>query len=269
MKRRYHNTVTMASQDFDIHAKNYDTLFTNSSIGRAQRKRVYLFLSEMLASKSSLSVLELNCGTGEDAAYLSKKGHRVLATDISEEMIAQSKKKHPKINFKTLDIRSITSETFDDRFDIIFSNFGGFNCLSREELAAFLRVSKHLLNPKGKIILVIMPKNTAWERMYFLAKGSFKKAFRRKSTSAVQANVEGVHVPTWYYNPKDIVTLATDTLDLLTIKPIGITIPPSYLEPFFLKRQKMLDGLAKMESWFRSPFWAKYADHYFIAFQKK
>ena len=113
---------------FDKHAQNYDDAFTFSTIGQAQRKRVYLFLSEIL-KENNLNILELNCGTGEDANYLTSKGHRVLATDISAEMISQAKKKYPTINFQTLDITSISLEQpdsllagmLDEKFDVIFS----------------------------------------------------------------------------------------------------------------------------------------------------
>lgn len=257
------------TQDFDIHAINYDDIFTHSKIGKAQRDRVHLFLSEILTTSKSLSILELNCGTGEDANYLTQKGHQVLATDISEEMIKQGKKKNPNVAFKTIDITTITAHTFDQKFDMIFSNFGGLNCVSKEDLKRFFDVSETLLKPDGKVVLVIMPKNTLWERLYFLAKGDFKKAKRRNTTQAVIANVEGIGVPTWYYNPKEVVTLSKEKLSPLIIKPVGITIPPSYLEPFFLKKKKMLRKLIKIESWFSSSFWAKYADHYFIALQKK
>lgn len=257
------------TQDFDIHAKNYDNVFTHSSIGMAQRKRVYFFLSEILQTSPALSILELNCGTGEDATYLSKKGHQVLATDISKEMIAESRKKNPNITFKTLDITSISSETFEQKFDVIFSNFGGLNCLSKEQLKSFLDVSETLLNPNGKTILVIMPKNTLWEQLYFLLKGSFKKAYRRNTSQSIAANVEGVAVPTWYYNPKEIVALASEKLKTISIKPVGIAIPPSYLESFFVKKKRFLGALVKIESWLSSSFWAKYADHYLIILQKK
>ena len=32
-------------------------------------------------------VLELNCGTGEDAVFLARRGVRVLATDLSGAMV--------------------------------------------------------------------------------------------------------------------------------------------------------------------------------------
>jgi len=168
--------------NFDIHAQNYDTIFTHSVIGKAQRDQVYDYLSKELSIKNQLHVLELNCGTGEDAVYLHKKGHHVIATDISEEMIAVAKNKHQDITL----------------------NFGGLNCLSDVQLQAFLKTSEALLTDQGKLIMVIMPKHTLWERFYFLLKFQFKNAFRRNTTKAIYANVEGVQVPTWYYNPKDV-----------------------------------------------------------------
>lgn len=253
---------------FDIHAQNYDDAFTFSSIGRAQRQRVHLFLSELLKD-NNLNILELNCGTGEDANYLTNKGHNVLATDISSEMIAKAKDKYPTINFQTLDITAISSEVTNEKFDVIFSNFGGLNCLSKGQLGDFLGASQTLLKTNGKAILVLMPKKTFWERLYFMLKLQPKKAFRRNTEKAITANVEGVEIPTWYYNPKEVITLAKESLKPISLKPIGITIPPSYLESFFLKRKIALNFLIKIESWLSSSFWAKYADHYLIAFSKK
>ncbi len=256
------------ANSFDIHAQNYDDAFTFSNIGQAQRKRVYFFLSEML-KEDNLNILEINCGTGEDANYLTNKGHNVLATDISTAMIAQAKKKYPTINFQTLDITSNAIEKLDKKFDVIFSNFGGLNCLSKAQLATFLGISEALLKTNGKAILVIMPKKTLSERLYFILKLQPRKAFRRNSHNPVHVYVEGVKIPTWYYDPKEVVTLAKEKLKPVAIKPIGIAIPPSYLEPFFAKRKGLLKLLEQIESWLSSSYWAKYADHYLIAFTKE
>ena len=258
-------------ENFDIHAKNYDTVFTFSEIGKAQRNRVYHFLKDNILSKSNLNILELNCATGEDARYLTEKGHRVLATDISSEMINIAKEKHQNsgIRFQELDITKITAETFSEKFDLIFSNFGGLNCLSPSELKKFISISSELLSPSGKLVLVIMPKNCLWERFYFSIKGDFKKAARRNTNDFVLANVEGIKIPTWYYNPVEVVSLASINYKTIAIKPIGITIPPSYLEPFFKNKRWWLNLLIWKEKWLSSGIWAKYADHYLIIFQKK
>jgi len=257
--------------NFDVSAKNYDTVFTFSEIGKAQRNRVHYFLKEDILNKSNLNILELNCGTGEDARYLAEKGHRVLATDISKEMINVAKEKHHKsrVIFQELDITKINSETFSEKFDLIFSNFGGLNCVSKLELDSFLKTSDSLLHPKGKLVLVIMPKVCLWERFYFSIKGDFKKATRRNTNDFVLANVEGIKVRTWYYNPEEVVSLTLSNYKKLTVKPIGITIPPSYLEPFFNTKKNLLRFLIRLEKLFSNRFWAKYSDHYLIALEKK
>ena len=60
--------------------------------------------------------------------------------------------------------------------------------------------------------MVIMPKNTLWERFYFSLKFQYKNAFRRNTKKAVYANVEGIQVPTWYYNPKEVTAFAKSVL---------------------------------------------------------
>lgn len=257
------------SNDFDIHAQNYDAVFTHSSIGKAQRDRVYSYLTKELDTVNHLNILELNCGTGEDANYFHQKGHQVIATDISEEMLTVAKEKHPEIRFQIVDITTITPTTFDQKFDVIFSNFGGLNCLSDTQLHDFLKTSETLLADHGKLMMVLMPKNTLWERFYFLLKLQFQKAFRRNTKEAVYANVEDVQVPTWYYNPKDITAFAKAYAKPIGIKPIGIAIPPSYLEPYFKNKPRFMKLLITLESWFQHPFWAKYADHFLISFEKK
>lgn len=257
--------------NFDVSAKNYDTVFTFSEIGKAQRNRVYHFLKKNILEKNNLHILEINCGTGADANSFSKMKHTVLATDISSEMIKVAKQKStsPTIEFKQLDIRNITSTTFLDKFDFIFSNFGGLNCLSPKELRDFLFISDSLLKPNGKMALVLMPKNCLWDRFYFLVKGEFKKIARRNTNQPILANLEGVQIPTWYYNPKEIISNASEKFKIVSLNPIGIIIPPSYLEPFFKNKKIVLKFLEWKEKWLSNKFWAKYADHYLIVFHKK
>lgn len=257
--------------DFDNAAKNYDVVFTHSVIGKAQRNRVYHFLSEEIRNTKSLHILEVNCGTGEDALFFAKNGHKVIATDISENMINLAKKKDStaSVRFLQQDITTITCASFSEKFDLIFSNFGGLNCLSLDQIRAFFTISEKLLKPKGKLMLVVMPKNCLWERFYFSVKGSFKEARRRNSNEPILVNVDGIKVSTWYYNPKDLISLSKEKYNTLFIKPIGIAIPPSYLESYFQRNKKLLNALVIIEGWLSSKFWARYADHYLIAFQKQ
>ncbi|MFY7988470.1 MAG: class I SAM-dependent methyltransferase [Flavobacterium sp.] len=255
--------------DFDSAAQNYDNHFTNSEIGKLQRNKVYYQIKKYLINCKN--ILEINCGTGEDAIWMASQNLKVTATDISEKMIevAQSKSNLENLIIFQADINAISIQFKDKKFDSIFSNFGGLNCLTADELTFFFKNSTYILSEKGKLILVIMPKNTLWEKIYFLLKGKFETAFRRTKKVAF-ANVDGTSVPTYYYNPKDIVNLTNVNFDCLEVKPIGFFIPPSYLEPFFKNKKGFLQFLnileTKIKNW---SFLSKYADHYLIILQKK
>lgn len=254
--------------NFDKAAIFYDNSFTNTGIGKAQRNMVYYQLHEILSENKS-SILEINCGTGEDAIWLADKGFQVTATDISNEMIAVAKTKSNTIHFAQADINTIAEQFSGSQFDVIFSNFGGLNCLTTQELHRFFLKCHEILSEKGQLVLVIMPKHTLWEKMYFILKGKFEEAFRRTKQVA-NANVDGVNVPTYYFNPNDVVQLSKDNFNFVSVNPIGFFIPPSYLEPFFKNRKRMLQFLVFLDSKIRNiQFLSKFADHYLIVIQKK
>lgn len=254
---------------FDKAAPHYDASFTNSKIGKMQRDLVYKQLAKELFSIQN--ILEINCGTGEDALWLAQQNFKVTATDISSKMIevAKSKAVLDNLTFSTVDIKTIAMKFSGQKFDLIFSNFGGLNCLSKPELVKFFKDSSTLLSEKGKLVLVIMPKNTLWEQGYFLAKAQFSRAFRRKK-EVVVADVDGEKVPTYYYNPKDIVNLAGNDFEWLNHKPIGFFVPPSYLESFFKNKEGILRFLLGLENKISErSLLSKRADHYILTLQKR
>jgi ubiquinone/menaquinone biosynthesis C-methylase UbiE len=257
--------------DFDAAAASYDASFTHAVIGKAQRKRVYERLSEILHKSETKKILEVNCGTGEDAAWLAQQDFEVVATDISEAMIrvAKSKPGNENLVFSQADINDLPRHFENQKFDLIFSNFGGLNCLSLSRLRLFFKNASELLTPGGELVLVIMPRNTKWEQLYFLAKADFSNAFRRKEKSAI-ANVGGQNVLTYYYNPKEVARLAHDYFDAKKVSPIGFFVPPSYLEPFFGRHPNLFSMLDASESGARHfRFLARHSDHYLIHLRKR
>lgn len=256
---------------FDVAASNYDQTFTHTVIGKLQRKYVYGHLSKILKESTPKKILEINCGTGEDAIWLAQQNFEVIATDLSQEMIAVAKNKGDfnHLRFQQADINELATHFVEQEFDLIFSNFGGLNCLSAIELEMFFKNAAQLLSEKGKMVLVIMPKNTLWERFYFLRKANFKNILRRKKGKAI-AHVEGQKMNTYYYNPTEIIALAAPYFSKIQLNPIGFFVPPSYLEPYFKNKPRLISFLNNLESQVQQQKWlAKYADHYVIIFQKR
>ncbi|MGB5287016.1 MAG: methyltransferase domain-containing protein [Ignavibacteriaceae bacterium] len=263
-------------QAFDTIASGYDASFTYSLIGMAQREIVWRYLKHSFGNKKALNILELNSGTGEDALWFTKEGHKVLATDISEKMIGIIGEKiddsdlSSHIRIMKLDIREIESVKFEEKFDLIFSNFGGMNCISPEEINGLPAVLSRLLMPKGRLIMVIMPKYCIWETKYFLLKLNPKKAFRRYADTGTIAKLSGQEFNTSYYNPAQIKKMFDKYFNVIASKPVGFFIPPSYLEKFFESKRKTFNILKKLEDLITNlSYLASFSDHYLIDFQVK
>ncbi len=260
----------MQPQAFDTYAKDYDAHFTNSFIGKAQRWQVYKQVKKYISFQAK-KVLEINCGTGEDAVWLALQGASVLATDISEGMlqVTRQKKAGHFINTKQMssqDIKLLSPE----KFDVIFSNFGGLNCLSEKELIDFKNGCLQVQNTSGQLAFVIMGTTCWWERFYYNRKKDPARANRRLNKSGAETVMDGHHFKTWYYSPEDMKALFNSHYKHIATKPIGLFVPPSYLE-HYVKKRKMLFGLLKfMDSLLGNfSFLANRADHYLIVFEKK
>lgn len=261
---------------FDHIARGYDAEFSNSAIGVLQRKQVHAFLETSLEPGRPLDILELNCGTGEDALWFGRRHHRVLATDISERMIEVARQKAGvlfsggNIAFEVMDLLDAAEKLKGRKFDLVFSNFGGFNCLDNHQLANWLgRQLPALLNPGGKLIAVIMPRFCAWETLYFLSKFRFRKAFRRLTGGPVAGKLSPeVSVNTWYHSPRWVRHHLPEGLRVTDIKPVGMFIPPSCLNHFFADRPSWLKRLAGMEKKMAQvKAAAAFSDHFLIEVQ--
>ena len=258
---------------FDTAASGYDKSFTHTEVGKMQRQRVYSYLEPYLGNSNTLDILELNCGTGEDALFMAKNGHRILATDLSPEMLSTARGKSEgisNIQFQLLNINDLDQLDASDKYDIIFSNFGGLNCIAPDQFQDFFSNARTKLKKGGKIILVIMSKSCLWEQFFYLAKGNRAKAYRRNSDKGLPVVVGESEVMTWYYNPNNILGYADNAFKKILLRPIGILIPPSYLNAFFKRNKRLLKALSWLENTICNfGFLSPYADHYLIIFKLK
>ena len=110
---------------FDSLAAGYDREFTDTLIGAAMRQAVWSRLDA--AFGPGQRVLELNCGTGEDAVHLGRRGVQVLATDVSARMLDATREKVARaglagvVQVEQLDIRALRIEDRGSR--------GGWNAI--------------------------------------------------------------------------------------------------------------------------------------------
>ncbi len=259
---------------FDRSAEKYDEEFTNSSIGRMQRNRVWNYLNTKINPQEFPRVLELNCGTGEDAKWLASKGFQVTATDQSRNMTehaarkVQAAKLHA--DFQVCSFEEINNRFVAGSFDLIFSNFGGLNCIDEAALRLLGEELSLLLRPGGRFIAVVMSDDCTLERWYFKRKNMEAEANRRKKAGGVTTTIEGATFTTHYYSPEQFAKIMSNVFLVQAQKAVGWTIPPSYTENYFRTKPFLLKALNAFENTFgNSAGLAKKADHFLIDFVKK
>jgi ubiquinone/menaquinone biosynthesis C-methylase UbiE len=70
---------------FDRLAPGYDASFTDRLPARWLRQRVRERVCQHLPEHAR--ILDVGCGTGEDAIWFAERGHDVAATDVSHRML--------------------------------------------------------------------------------------------------------------------------------------------------------------------------------------
>lgn len=249
--------------DFDTAAKAYDSTFTHTKIGQRQRQVVWNHVDNILNKDyTKKSILELNCGTGEDARHFAEAGHQVLATDISEEMLTVTLGKCqalPNVSTQQLDLSNLPK--IDQSFDLIFSNFGGLNCIDRNQLRLFSTWAEAHLNTGGQLILVIMPRDTLIERWYRKFKGDKQLLSLRQSNKPTQVNVDGQAVSTYFYNPEELEEIFSE---FKMKKCLATGYVPSYWSGH--RMESLLLVLSKLFSLVGLS--GKYGDHYLVEMVK-
>lgn len=199
--------------------------------------------------KINESILELNAGTGADAAYFVQQGYRVHATDVAGGMVsaiqnkikisnAQDRFSAQKVSFTELE------KIKGAPYDLVFSNFGGLNCIP--DLHSVTKFLNQMVKPRGYVVWVIMPPVCPWELAQVM-RGKFRVATRRLNPRGVLANVEGAKVMTWYHAPKKVVEAFMPEFQLVQKQTLSLFCPPSYMDRFPHRFPRLTQSLLQLD----------------------
>jgi ubiquinone/menaquinone biosynthesis C-methylase UbiE len=257
--------IDQARRAFSAQAPLFDSYEKSNIILQWMRRQVYKHEEKFLSPGDS--IFELNAGTGIDAVHFAQQGHSVFAIDLAEGMIAELEK---KVNFLQLTEKvSYARCSFTDlhslpagRFDHVFSNFGGLNCIP--DLGIVARQLPVFLKPGATVTLVIMPRVCPWELLHILAENS-TLAFRRLSRKGTTAHIEGHHFTTYYFSPEDVTRSFGTRFRLVRLRGLASISPPPYMSLFFGRHPGLYTVLTMLDELFSAiPPFNRWADHYII-----
>lgn len=252
---------------FSKQSLNYDAADLENRILQDMRKQVYSHVSKFL--KEDNRILELNAGTGIDALHFAQLRHYVHATDLSDGMIDQIEKKitqhlNNRLTCQQLSYDQLTALS-GQRFDYVFSNFGGLNCI--DDLTKVTKNLSGILNSKAFVTCVIMPPVCPWELLWIF-KGEIKHAFRRFHKKGVMAHLEGEYFLTYYHSLTQIKEAFGEEFKFIKAEGVCALSPPpasidfSMKHPYFHQFLKTVDAAMR----FSFPF-NRWADHIIVTFQ--
>jgi SAM-dependent methyltransferase len=251
---------------FDVLAPSYDADFTRTAIGTYLRGITHQRLAPYI--KQGDSVLELGCGTGEDALWLATQGAHVTATDASHKMLDLTRHKtHGKtVQVAQLDMNALPVDYTQD-FDGVFSNFGALNCVEhRSDLARWLASR---VKANGWLALVVMPPFCFWETLWHGVHGDFTTSTRRRKPATFKPDEHSLPMNITCPTPRELAQDFAPHFRVEQVLPLGVFLPHSAAYGVVEKRPKLLRLLQSLDHITQHvSLLSRYADHYWIVLRR-
>jgi SAM-dependent methyltransferase len=262
--------ASQAGLAFDALAERYDEIFTRTLVGRLQRQTVWKALDG--AFRAGQTILELNCGTGEDALFMAGRGIRVRACDAAPRMIAVAWERKARelpgadMEFQVLPSERLATLQPERPFDGVLSNFSGLNCVG--DLRGVAVELGRLVRGGGRALLCLSARVCLWELAWYLAHGKPRKALRRLGGKSV-ARVEGVEVEVRYPTIGAVRRAFAPEFRLRGMRAVGLLIPPSYAEGWASQHRRTLSVLEKLDRRLGAlPILCRLGDHFLFDFER-
>ena len=248
--------AAVAGAAFDRIASRYDELWACSPVGRLQREAVWQRLDKLFNDGNTL--LDLGCGTGEDALHFMRRGMSVRAIDASSEMVSIAHSRG--VDASVLGIEQL--DRVQGCFDGVISNFGAFNCVA--DLHAIRPVLARLIRPGGHLAICILGHFCLWETVWRLLQGQPRKAGRRWRCEQLSASLQ---IPVRFLSVSNLARAFHPEFTLSDWRGIGAFVPPSYVPSLPLYLLRALGTLDRLVA--HLPLLRALADHRLIVFVRK
>lgn len=265
----------VAASAFDSVAAEYDAVFTDSRIGRAQRSAVWADLAKVF--RPGDRILEIGCGTGVDACFLAERGVSVVACDSSREMIRLararatshlSRVRNSSVSFHYCAAEQLAQFAAYGPFDGAFSNFGGLNCVS--DIGDIIRTLSLLLRPSARVLFCLMGPCCGWEFLWFAAHGDLTRATRRFHRDGTIAKIGDQRIRVRYPTLWTLCRAFAPEFRLRAVKGIGLFVPPTSLAACVNRFPRALEAAAALDRTLgRCPGIRMLADHILLTLERK
>jgi len=239
-----------AATAYDAYANRYDALLSENLINAYMRKVMMAYQEETFHPGERL--LELGCGTGDEALALAAHGCEIVAIDPSAEMIAWARQKaarHPfgsRVSFRVgyaRELSALIPSSEDGGFDGGYSSFA----LSYEEdLSRVVDALARLIRPGGMFLAALMNRVCGAECTIAMASLHPSLAGRRlrdRTTHKVGTVQTWVHCRT----PREIGQAFRPGFEVVRRRGLPVLLPPHYTNRPLRRWPALVDAIEKID----------------------
>ncbi len=256
------------SRGWDTYAYEYSQLpHTNITyrlgkefLYKALERNVLPYLEEKPPKK--ITVLDFNCGSGNDFEFFLKKGYNVVGCDGSFGMLLMAYRRYKRyIDAGRVVLylgrsEELSVKDFSDyQFDFIFSTTGGFSYVNDSELVREHLVLSKRLADSGLIFTAHLTPYCGADTLYYLYRGNIKAAFFRWKKK-VNIIVKNQPLTMYLRSYLKIHSLLKPFFHILTFIPLLIVMPP--FQTGYRASRKNISLNNKLEYYFSKLWFSKF-----------
>lgn len=265
---------------FDRAAKYYDATYgppTESGSGSPLMgwlRDEHLGVLRSLFDPGAL-VLDIGCGTGEEALALAKDGYSVLGIDISPAMVRQAQTKAAVHGVKRgLIFHTLAAGLLDQLeergpFQGAFAGLGTLN--TEPDLARVAQGLHDLLEPGAPFVATVMSRRCLFESLRNWRRLKPGQTLNRSTDwREARAGACGVEAPVCFYSPPRFAAPFEPYFDVESVRAFPLWLPPIHLQDLYrddpARYQSRLAWDERMRTW---PGFRAWGDHFMMVLRHR
>jgi SAM-dependent methyltransferase len=259
---------------FDSSAPKYDGVVQGNPFDLHLRRVAVAHLRNLF--RTGQKVLELGCGTGLETIPLAQAGLRVVALDISSEMLNQLDRNaraacvRDRIETRRVALGTLPEIVRDlgpGSFDGAFSHFGALNC--EPHLERVPGALHQLLRPSARVSLGVWNRTCLWELMGYGALLRPGRALARLQSS-VPVGKSRFGVPVFPYSPHEATRLFSPFFVSEAATGVSVLMPPYNLANRLVSSPRLIAFLEAADAAVRDRRFLRYlGDHFLLTMRRR